>query len=333
MNEFDSATTTQPSISFVVPCYNEEGNIAPLVDEITLAFCPAGIPCEIVLVDDGSSDGTFASVRAIVSRDSLDLPEGHPRLSIKAVGFSRNFGKESALYAGMEAATGDVLCLIDADLQQDPRVALEMYRYLVGHEGCDVVAAYQDGRREGRATAWLKEKFYSFFNATSDEIELPANMSDFRVFRRRVADALLSMPERQRFSKGLFAWVGFNTHAVPYTVNERRAGTSKWSTRSLFRYAYSGITSFSTWPLKILKVIGGGVAAVSILYLLYVLVFDYLVFGIGIPGYPTLVCLILLFGGLQLLAIGIVGDYLAKSYIEAKRRPMYIVREQIERDF
>ena len=346
MNEPDSTATPAssgvaapassalpPSISLIVPCYNEERNVGPLVDAIVGTFCPERIPCEIVLVNDGSSDNTSGALAEIAARDMFDLPRRHAPLSIVTIDFSRNFGKESALFAGMEAATGDTLCFIDADLQQDPRIALSMYRYLVSHDECDVVAAYQAERKEGKVLAWLKERFYAFFNATSDEIELPSDMSDFRVFTRQVANALLSLPERQRFTKGLFAWVGFNTHAVPYTVNERREGKSSWSTKSLFKYAYTGITSFSTWPLKILKFIGSLVAVLSTLYLLYVLIFDYLIFGIGIPGYPTLVCLILLFGGLQLLAIGVVGDYLAKSYVESKQRPLYIARDITRRTY
>jgi len=309
--------------------------VGALVDAIVATFCPERIPCEIVLVNDGSSDDTAQALASLAARDEreLNLPAGHARLDIVTISFSRNFGKESALFAGMEAATGETLCFIDADLQQDPRVALDMYRYLVTHDECDIVAAYQAERKEGKVTAWLKKHFYSFFNRTSDEIELPADMSDFRVFTRQVANALLSLPERQRFTKGLFAWVGFNTHAVPYTVNERHEGESTWSTRSLFRYAYSGITSFSTCPLKVLKVIGSVVALLALLYLLYVIIFDFFIFGIGVPGYPTLVCLILLFGGLQLLAIGVVGDYLARSYVEAKQRPIYITREERRRTY
>jgi len=329
----ESTTSSLPSISLIAPCFNEERNVRPLVHAIVETFCPEGIPCEVVLVNDGSSDGTSQALSALASHEDIDLPPDHAPFSIVTIDLSRNFGKESALFAGMEAASGDTLCFIDADLQQDPSVALDMYRYLISHDDCDVVAAYQSERKEGKVKAWLKKKFYAFFNATSDEIELPADMSDFRVFTRQVAKALLSLPERQRFSKGLFAWVGFNTHAVPYTVNERHDGTSSWSTRSLFRYAHTGITSFSTWPLKILKVIGSVVAALALLYLLYVVIFDYLIFGIGIPGYPTLVCLILLFGGLQLLAIGVVGDYLAKSYMESKQRPIYITREETRRTF
>jgi len=314
-------------LSFIIPCHNESGNVIPLATAIADQFGDKGICCEIVFVDDGSNDTTLDELRQIVVEPPISSKTGlSPAVSV--ISFSRNFGKESALYAGMEEASGETICFIDADLQQSPETAYNMYRYLIEHEDCDIVAAYQDRRHENKFIAWLKERFYRVFNATSDEIELPPNMSDFRVFRKSVAQALLSMPERFRFSKGLFAWVGFNTHAIPYIAGERLNGKSNWNLRSLFKYAFSGITSFSTWPLKMLKFIGGTVFVLSGLYLLWVLIVDYLIFGVEIPGYTTLVSLLLIFGGLQLAAIGIVGDYLARSYIEGKQRPLYIVRER-----
>ena len=316
-------------ISLIVPCYNESGNVGPLTERIAEEFSNAGVTCEIVFVDDGSSDNTLEELRGLAEGNSLPSHTQKP-LYIKVARLSRNFGKESALYAGMEIARGNTLCFIDADMQQDPSTARAMYDFLIEHDEYDVVAAYQDVRTESKLLAWLKERFYQVFNATSDEIELPTNMSDFRVFRRIVADALLSMPEYFRFSKGLFAWVGFSTYAMPYTAHKRNAGKSSWNMLSLFRYAFAGITSFSTWPLNALKYIGGGVAFLSILYLLWVIVVDYLIRGISVPGYATLVCLILLFGGIQVAAIGILGDYLARAYIEGKRRPLYIIRETFD---
>ena len=326
METFEATRTQDIDISFVVPCHNEVANVSPLADRVAECFCTDDIRCEMVLIDDGSTDGTLDALRALVERSrEIDDLSVFPRITVAS--FSRNFGKESALYAGMELASGTLLCFIDADLQQDPATAREMYDYLEAHDDCDIVAAYQENRKEGKVISWLKERFYGVFNATSDEIELPTNMSDFRMFRRSVADALLSMPEYFRFTKGLFAWVGFSSHTIPYTVHERKSGTSNWNARSLFKYAFEGITAFSTWPLKALKYIGGLFAVLSGLYLLYVLIVDYLILGNTIPGYATLVCLILMFGGLQLAAIGVVGDYLARSYVEGKRRPLYIVRE------
>ena len=318
------------AISFVVPCHNEAGNIEPLAERIAQEFCDAGVPCEIVFIDDGSTDNTLNELRSLTDNRNILSASSQPLL-IKVASLSRNFGKESALYAGMKIASGPVLCFIDADMQQDPHMAREMYDFLIAHDEYDVVAGYQDVRTENKLIAWLKENFYRVFNATSDEIELPANMSDFRVFRRIVANALLSMPEHFRFSKGLFAWVGFSTYAMPYTAQKRNAGKSSWNLNKLFRYAFAGITSFSTWPLKALKYIGGIVALFSMVYLLWVVIVDYLICGISVPGYATLVCLILLFGGIQVAAIGVLGDYMARSYVEGKRRPLYIIREEFSK--
>lgn len=319
-----SRTSTGIDLSLIVPCHNEEGNVEALLQAVVDVFEPAGVSIEAVFVDDGSTDATLQRLRALATGPLAE------RCPVQVVVFSRNFGKECAMHAGMAQARGDNLCFIDADLQQDPAVALEMFEYLMQHDECDVVAAYQNERSEGAAVSWLKRRFYSVFNATSDEIDLPADASDFRVFRRQVAEAMLELPEHFRFSKGLFAWVGFTTHAIPYTARERHSGTSNWSVWSLFKYALAGITSFSTWPLKALKFIGGFSFVGSLLYLLYVIIFDYLIFGVDVPGYTTVVCLILIFGGLQLLAIGIVGDYLARSYVEGKHRPLYIVKERFD---
>lgn len=316
-----------PDLTLIVPCHNEAENVKPFYERVFEVFgAREDVFLEFVFVDDGSTDATFRELTHIV--------EGHressrrDRSEVQILTFSRNFGKEAALYAGMEKARGSALCFIDADLQQDPSVALEMYDYLVSHEDCDIVAAYQEDRQEGRVLSWMKRRFYKAFNRTSSGVELPENMSDFRVFTRQVAEALLSMPERYRFSKGLFAWIGFNTHAVPYTALPRHAGESKWPVRSLISYAILGITSFSTWPLKMLRVVGGTLSVAAIVYLLYVLI-KALIVGDPAPGFPTLACLILFFGGFQLLALGLIGDYLARDYIEGKRRPLYIVKREI----
>lgn len=312
-------------LSLIVPCYNEEGNVEAFYREAVDTFETAQVPIEIVFVDDGSSDATLARLRGVVA-------EADGRVPVQVVSFSRNFGKESAIYAGMKQAQGANLCIIDADLQQPPELALSMYRYLRDHLDTDVVAAYQDVRNEGKVVAWLKRRFYKWFNRVTDRIEIPENMSDFRVFRRSVAEALLSLPEYYRFSKGLFAWVGFHTHAVPYTPRKRNSGESTWTVRSLFKYAFSGMMAFSTWPLKVAKWIGAVVSLASFAYLIYVIVVDYLIIGTGVPGYATLVSLTLLFGGIEMVVLGIMGDYMALGYIEEKHRPLYIVRERIISD-
>ncbi|MDD6729983.1 MAG: glycosyltransferase family 2 protein [Eggerthellaceae bacterium] len=312
-------------LSLIVPCFNEEGNVEAFYREAVQTFEEAHVSIELVFVDDGSRDATLARLREVAA-------DADGRVPVQVISFSRNFGKESAIYAGMKAARGRTLCLIDADLQQPPALALSMFDYLRAHPDTDVVAAYQDVRNEGKVVAWLKRSFYKWFNRVTDRIEIPENMSDFRVFRRSVGEALLSLPESYRFSKGLFAWVGFRTHAVPYTPRERNAGTSKWTVRSLFRYAFSGMMAFSTWPLKVAKWIGAVVSIAAFFYLLYVIIVDYLIVGTGVPGYATLVSLVLLFGGIEMVVLGIMGDYMARDYIEEKRRPLYIVRERIESD-
>ena len=290
------------SLSFVVPCYNEVDNIRLFKRRAFECFDAEGISLEIVFVNDGSQDGTFELLREVVS----ETDPSHP---MQAVQFSRNFGKEAALYAGMEAARGECICLIDADLQQTPEDALRMYKLLADKPEYDIVAACQVERKESIVLKLFKHSFYKTFNGICTDIEIPANVSDFRVFRHTVADALLSLPEGQRFSKGLFAWVGFKTLEVPYEPDARANGKSKWSVRSLFRYAANGILGFTT-------------------YLLWI-IFEYALRGTDVPGFPTLACLILLFGGLQLTVLGVIGEYLSRSYIEGKHRPLYIAKEHL----
>lgn len=308
-------------LTFVVPCYNEHDNVPLFKKRAFSCFDEAGISLEIVFVNDGSKDGTGELLREIVS--STD--SAHP---VQAISFSRNFGKEAALYAGMEAARGKCVCLIDADLQQTPEDALRMYNMLIDQPEYDVVAACQVQRRESFMMKLFKHAFYSAFNGVCHDISIPANVSDFRVFRRSVADALLSLPEGQRFSKGLFAWVGFNTLEVPYEPDARANGTSKWSFKSLFRYAANGVLGFTTWPLKVAVWLGAIVSIAAFIYLV-VIVVKYGLFGTDTPGFSTLACLILLFGGLQLTVLGVIGEYLARAYTEGKRRPLYIAKEHL----
>ncbi len=310
-------------LSLIIPCHNEAGNIHPFAKRVLECMGEADAPqtLELIFVDDGSSDGTFAKV--------LQLIEGglSPRISVEGIELSRNFGKEAAMLAGLEHAQGGMVGFIDADLQQDPAISFQMFAYLAAHPQTDCVAAVQEERREGRVLKWFKHRFYKAFNAVGD-VELPANASDFRVFRRNVAEALLSMPEYFRFSKGLFAWVGFNTHTIPYTPAERHAGDTSWSFRKLMGYALGGIVSFTTWPLRLILYLGLLTSLISVIYLIVVL-FEYLIVGINVPGYPTLVCLILLFFGIVMLALGIFGEYLGRIYIEGKRRPVYIARRTV----
>ena len=307
-------------LSFVIPCYNEEGNVRAVYEAIRAVFGPEGISCETVFVNDGSTDGTWKALK--------ELSALYPEDALTAVCFSRNFGKEAAILAGLRHPTGDAVCLIDADLQQRPETALVMYRALMSDDGYDCVAAYQEKRQEGRVLTFFKKGFYRLINRLCD-IDFKAGASDFRVFRRNMADAILSLPEYHRFSKGIFSWIGFSTYYMPYMADERLTGTSKWSFRSLLKYAVDGIVGYSTKPLQFATVTGILLSVIAIVYMI-VLVVKTLILGIDVPGYVTTLGFVLLLGGIQLLMLGIIGEYLSKAYIQGKNRPVYIEKEVIK---
>lgn len=303
-------------LSLIVPCYNEQDNVEAFHDACRAAFDGRIASYELIFVNDGSRDDTWARLTALQER--ADVP-------IKLIDFSRNFGKEAAMYAGMQRAEGEFVTVIDADLQQPPEKVLEMVRFLEANPDFDAVAAYQDARREGRFTALCKKLFYHVIDAACD-IPFKADASDFRTLRRGVVQAILSMGEYHRFSKGIFSWVGFRTHYLPYTVQPRHAGKTSWSFVKLCRYAVEGIVSFSTFPLRIATVTGALMAFMSLIYILIVVI-KKLAYGIAVPGYATIVVLILFTGGLQMIMLGIIGQYIARIYIQSKQRPIYIARE------
>lgn len=306
-------------LSLVVPCYNEEENIEPLYHSIHHAFQTLDMEYEVICINDGSTDGTLKKLREMYAADPKH---------IAVVGFSRNFGKEAALLAGFKHAKGDYIAIIDADLQQKPELVVEMLKILQDSEEYDCVAAYQEERKESRFMRVCKKNGYRLMNRIC-ETDFHTGASDFRVMRKIVKDAILDMPEYYRFSKGIFSWVGFPTYYMPYMVQERHAGESKWGFRKLLRYGMEGFFSFSTFPLKIASYIGSVTSAMAILYLI-VVVIQKLAFSIDIPGYPTIIVLILFLGGVQLLILGIIGEYLARAYIQGKNRPIYIEREYYE---
>lgn len=306
-------------LSLVVPCYNEAENVAAFQDAVIGAFDGCGYDYEIVFVNDGSRDATLHNLRKLHAAQ---------KCPVKVISFSRNFGKESAIYAGMEHAEGEYISLIDADLQQRPEIVANMVKILDEKPECDVVAAYQDRRGEGKVLSFFKKRFYGIINHLSD-VNLHADASDFRTFRRSVRDSLLELAEYHRFSKGLFAWVGYDTEFIPYTACERNAGTTKWSFRKLMNYAIEGIIGFSTKPLRYSIYIGGFTAIAAILYLLWVII-EKLAWGIAIPGYATIIVLILLLGSIQLFCIGIIGEYVGRTFEQSKDRPVYIAKEVLE---
>ncbi len=308
-------------LSLVVPCYNEAENVAAFQDAAMEAFSGCGYDFEIVFVDDGSKDATLHQLRKLYTRQLCP---------VKVVSFSRNFGKESALYAGLSHAAGDYICFIDADLQQRPEIVRDMVQILDEKPECDIVAAYQDRREEGKVLSFFKKCFYKLINCLSS-VDLMQNASDFRTFRRSVGQSILSMGEYHRFTKGLFAWVGYQTHFIPYTACARAAGKTKWSFWKLFNYAIDGIIGYSTTPLRIATVLGLFTSAAAFLYLLAVII-EKLAFGIAIPGYATIIVLILFLGSMQLLCIGIIGEYVGRTFEQSKHRPIYIAKEVLTPD-
>lgn len=304
-------------ISFVVPCYNEENNVAALFEEVK-NVCEK-IEYEVVFVDDGSRDNT--------KRELKKLYEENKEV-VQVVSFSRNFGKEAAIYAGLKESNSDAVLIIDADMQQSPSLLLPMLEILDKNPDVDCVAAYQKKRKEGKIMSFVKSCFYKIINKFSD-VNFVNGASDFRLIRRNMVDAILSITEYHRFSKGIFSWVGFNTEYIPYEAQKRKSGKSKWKVKSLIKYAMEGIVSFSTSPLRFSTYIGFLSSLVSIIYLV-VVVAQKLIYGIDVPGYATIVVLVLLLGGLQLFCLGVLGEYFAKMYIQVKDRPIYIVKEHLK---
>ena len=303
-------------ISLVAPFYNESGNVLEFFRRVALVA--AGLPqyeFEVVAVNDGSRDKTWT-----------ELLEAHARYpGVHLVDLSRNFGKEAALTAGLDRASGDAVVPIDSDLQHPPELLEQMLAQW--EQGAEVVLA----RRTDRDTDGFVQKlsatsFYRFHNRIS-QIEVPLNVGDFRLMDRRVVAALRQLPENHRFMKGLFAWVGFRTVTVPYTHSDRHAGTSSFNFWKLWNLALEGITSFSTAPLKIWTYVGLGVSVLALLYSVLIVV-KTLVFGVDLPGYASLMAGMMLLGGVQLIGIGVLGEYVGRIYHEVKRRPVYLVREE-----
>jgi len=309
-------------LSIVIPCFNEAEVLNLFMEKTSAAVKTIkekyDTDTEYIFVNDGSKDATLEILKGFHEKDP----------SVHYISFSRNFGKEAALLAGLEASTGDFTSIIDADLQQKPSYIVDMLQILDEHPEYDAVAAYQQERKEGRILSLFKKTFYKVIDSLTD-IKIMQAASDFRVLRRPVVDAILSLPEKCRFSKGIFAWVGFETYYMPYVVEERASGTSKWNFWKLMMYAFDGIIAFSNKPLIMSSVAGAAVFGLSILYLI-IIVIKTILWGDPVAGFPTLACLILMLSGVQLLGIGILGQYLAKNYTESKGRPVYVVKEELD---
>ena len=306
-------------LSLVVPCYNEAENVAAFQDAVIKAFDGCGYDYEIIFVNDGSKDATLHNLKKIFAQQKCPT---------KVISFSRNFGKEAGIYAGMQHAEGEYISLIDADLQQRPEIVRDMVKILDEEPQYDVVAAYQDRRGEGKVLSFFKKSFYSIINKLS-KVQLQPDASDFRTFRRSVRDSILELKEYHRFSKGIFAWVGYDTKFIPYTACERHAGSTKWNFWKLLNYAIEGIIGYSTAPLRLATILGGITAFASMIYLI-VVVLQKLIWGIAVPGYATIIVLILLLGGIQLVCIGIIGEYVGRTFEQSKDRPVYIPKEVLD---
>lgn len=306
-------------LSLIVPCYNEAENVRPFQEAVLHAFEGCGYDYEIVFINDGSEDATLHNLRKL---------HAEQKCPVKVISFSRNFGKESALLAGLEHARGEYISLIDADLQQRPEIVREMVEILDQQPEYDVVAAFQDRRREDKLLSFFKKSFYSLINKLS-HVNLRSDASDFRTFRRSVRDSILELTEYHRFSKGIFAWVGFDTRYIPYTACPRHQGKTKWNFWKLLNYAIEGIIGFSTAPLRMSTFLGFAAGLAAVLYLIWVIL-EKLIWGIAVPGYATIIVLILFFGCVQLFSIGIVGEYVGRTFEQTKNRPVYIIKEILD---
>ena len=306
-------------ISVVVPCYNEEQALPYFIQEIQMVaaeMAQKGVELEILLVNDGSRDHTLSLLRDYAKQYE----------NVRYLSFSRNFGKEAAMYAGLEHARGDYVAIMDADMQDPPALLPQMYDLLQTGEYDSVATRRVSRQGEPPIRSFFARMFYKLINRISDA-DIVDGARDYRLMSRPMVDAILSMKEVNRFSKGIFGWVGFRTYWLPYENVERVAGETKWSFWKLFRYSLEGIIAFSTAPLAIASVVGLLVCLAAVAALAVVLV-KTLAFGDPVAGWPSMICIILFLGGVQLLTVGIIGQYLAKTYLEAKKRPIYILAEE-----
>ena len=307
------------TISVIVPCYNEEENVRDFYNELMkneAFFNGKGLVPEIIYVDDGSYDKTASEVKALAAEDSR----------VHLLSFTRNFGKEAAIFAGLKRASGEYAVLLDADLQDPPSLIPEMFGYI--EEGYDSVATRRVSRKgEPPIRSFFARRFYKLINKMS-KTQIVDGARDFRLMTRRFVDAVLSMQEYNRFTKGIFSWVGFDTKWVEYENIERRKGETKWSFWKLFLYAIDGIVAFTTAPLSFASFMGG-LFCVLAFVLIVITIIRKLMFGDPTSGWPSLVCIISLISGVQLFCLGIIGQYMSKTYMEVKNRPIYLIKEEL----
>ena len=302
------------TVDIVVPCYNEEEGLEVFV-ETTNKYINAidGYRFRYILVDDGSRDKTFLVMRNLAKKYR----------NVKYISFSRNFGKEVAMYAGLQNSSGDYVIVMDADLQHPPAMIADMIKGVEeGHDCCAARRTTREG--ESKIRSFFSRTFYKFNNKITD-VKLPYGAVDFRIMSRQMVDAVLSLSEVQRFSKGIFSWVGFDTKWLPYENVERTIGTTKWSFWGLFKYAIDGITAFSVAPLRFISLLGLIISGLAFIYAIVVLL-QTLIFGIDVPGYATTLIITLFLGGIIEFSVGILGEYIGRIYMESKDRPIYLTK-------
>ena len=302
-------------LSLIVPCYNEQEALPVFYRETAKVLASMDCDCELLLINDGSRDDTLAVMKELAAAD--------PR--VLYFSFSRNFGKEAAMYAGFCNARGDYIAVMDADLQDPPSLLPEMVRILQSGQYDSVATRRADRAGEPPVRSWFARRFYSLINRISDA-DIVDGARDFRLMTREMKDAILSMSEYNRFSKGIFGWVGFRTYWMPFENVERVAGETKWNFWGLMKYAIDGIISFSQAPLDVASWFGILMTGFSFLMLIFI-VLRRLIFGDPVAGWASTICVIIFIGGLQLFCLGIIGQYLAKTYMEVKNRPHYIISE------
>ncbi|MBD5805696.1 glycosyltransferase [Lactobacillus sp. 0.1XD8-4] len=307
-----------PKLSIVVPCYNEQEAIPLFYPAVEKVVKQMPVEVEYWFVNDGSSDGTLAELRKLHAQDPQH---------VHYVSFSRNFGKEAGLYAGLQAATGDYVVVMDADLQDPPEYLPEMYKDISTGEYDCVGMRRTDRKGEAKFKSFLSDQFYNVINRISDT-KIVSGTRDYRMMTRQMVDAVLSLTEYNRFSKGIFNWVGFKTKYLPYKNVERVAGTTDWSTWKLFKYAIDGITDFSEAPLAIATWVGSFTAFISIIGMMIVIIRKIVEPTSSAFGWASMICIILFLGGIQLLCLGIVGRYIGRIYMQTKKRPIYIIKEK-----
>jgi len=307
-------------ISLIVPCLNEEEALPIFYEETKKVLKTMDVDYEILIIDDGSRDNTFQVAKKLAEEDK----------GVKYISFSRNFGKEAAMYAGFCHSKGDYVAVMDADMQDPPSLLPQMYQILEEGEYDSVATRRVDRKGESKIRSWFARLFYKIINLISDA-DVVDGARDFRLMKREMVDAIVSMSEYNRFSKGIFGWIGFKTYWLPFENVERVAGTTKWNFWGLFRYAISGIINFSEFPLDVASGFGIFMTIAAFVMLIFIIVRK-LLFGDPVAGWASTMCVIIFIGGIQLLCLGIMGQYIGKTYMETKNRPQYIIaRTNVEK--